>query len=85
MSTSLSAVKIFTKAVIDSKPWLKDPLVVRKSWSEHEYALEEHGGREGRLCFGMMWDNGVVKPFPPMRRAMEMIKGALEEAGHKGY
>ena len=83
MANSLSAVKRFTKAVIDAKPWRRDPLVVRKPWSDREYALEEHGGGVG-MCFAIMWDNGVVKPHPPLLRAMELTKKALEAAGHKG-
>jgi amidase len=57
MSNSLSGVKVFTKAILDAKPWLKDPLVVRKGWSESEYRLVEHGGGNN-LCFAIMWDNG---------------------------
>ncbi|KAJ7644233.1 general amidase [Roridomyces roridus] len=82
MSNSISGVKIFTKAILDAEPWLKDPLVLRKGWSESEYRLDRHGGGEN-LCFAIMWDNGVVKPHPPLRRAMEMTKKALEAAGHK--
>ncbi|KAJ7288192.1 general amidase [Mycena rebaudengoi] len=82
MSNSLSGVKVFTKAILDAKPWLKDPLVVRKGWSESEYRLVEHGGGNN-LCFAIMWDNGVVKPHPPLHRAMDMTKKALEAAGHK--
>ena len=83
MTNSLEAVKLFTKAIIDAKPWKKDPLAVRKDWSEKEERLEEHGGGKA-LCFAIMWDNGVVKPHPPLRRAMEITKKALEAAGHKG-
>ncbi|KAJ7106593.1 general amidase [Mycena epipterygia] len=82
MSNSLSGIKIFTKAILDAKPWLKDPLVLRKGWSESEYQLERHGGG-GQLCFAMMWDNGIIKPHPPLYRAMEIAKRALEAAGHK--
>ncbi|KAK7462776.1 hypothetical protein VKT23_007360 [Stygiomarasmius scandens] len=82
MANSMSAVKLFTKAIIDSQPWNKDPLVVRKEWSEKEYQLQFHGGGQ-QLCFGIMWDNGVVKPHPPLHRAMVMTKEALEAAGHK--
>ena len=81
MANSVSALKIFTKAILDTKPWLKDPLVIRKGWSEGAYELDEHGGGK-QLCFGMMWDNGVVKPHPPLQRAMRMFKEALEAAGH---
>lgn len=84
MTNSIAAVKLFVKAVLDSKPWDRDPLVVRKPWNNHEYALGCHGGRGARLCFAIMWDNGVVKPFPSLMRAMRITKEALEAAGHKG-
>ncbi|KAJ8519145.1 hypothetical protein ONZ45_g3862 [Pleurotus djamor] len=83
MTNSLSAVKIFTKALIDAKPWRKDPLAIRKAWSQAEYELSEHGGPGAKLCFAIMWDNGVVKPHPPLIRAMQMTKAALESNGHK--
>ncbi|KAJ7259576.1 general amidase [Mycena haematopus] len=82
MANSLSGVKIFTKAILDAKPWLKDPLVLRKGWDEDEYRLVNHGNG-GQLCFAIMWDNGVVKPHPPLHRAMKLAKQALEAAGHK--
>lgn len=82
LCNSLAGVKIFMKAVIDSKPWLKDPLVVRKKWDEDEYKLEDHGRGKG-LVFGICWDNGVKVPHPPIIRALEMTKAALEAAGHK--
>ena len=83
MANSLNAVKRFTKAIIDGEPWKKDPLVVRKPWSYEEYALKEHGEGVG-MCFAVMWDNEVVKPHPPLIRALEITKKALEKAGHKG-
>ncbi|KAI9065795.1 general amidase [Trametes sanguinea] len=82
MASSPAGVRAFTKAVVDARPWRKDPLCVRKEWSEREYALGEHGGRGARMCFAVMWDNGVTKPHPPLKRAMELTKAALEAAGH---
>ena len=84
MANSLSGVKIFVKAVLDAQPWRKDPLCIRKEWSDREYALDDHGGRDGKMCFAIMWDNGVIKPHPPLRRALELTKRALEAAGHTG-
>lgn len=74
------------EAVIGAKPWNVDPLVVRKPWDLDEYGLAEHGGDllENKLCFAVMWDNGVVKPHPPLVRAMKMTKAALEAMGHRG-
>ncbi|KAI0638878.1 general amidase [Trametes polyzona] len=81
MTNSLEGVKLFTKAIIDARPWRKDPLAVRKAWSAREYALGDHG-EGGHMCFAIMWDNGVVKPHPPLVRAMKIVKDALEAAGH---
>ncbi|TFK85684.1 general amidase [Polyporus arcularius HHB13444] len=83
MTNSLEGVKIFTKAVIDARPWRKDPLCIRKEWNEREYQLGDHGGPGAKLCFAIMWDNGVIKPHPPLKRALEMTKKALEAAGHR--
>ncbi|KAF8812123.1 amidase [Phlegmacium glaucopus] len=83
MSNSLSGVKDFMTAVIGEKPWRLDPVVVRKPWSVDEWNLCEHGGVDAQLCFAIMWDNGVVRPHPPLVRAMKMVKAALEAAGHK--
>ncbi|TBU30787.1 general amidase [Dichomitus squalens] len=82
MANSLSGVKMFVKAIIDARPWRKDPLCIRKEWSEREYALGDHGGRGAKMCFALMWDNGVIKPHPPLFRALDMTKKALEAAGH---
>ncbi|OAX34389.1 general amidase [Rhizopogon vinicolor AM-OR11-026] len=82
MANSIGGVKVFMKAVVDTKPWLKDPLAVRKKWDEDEYNLVDHGSGKN-LCFGIIWDDGHVVPHPPIRRALEMTKTALEKAGHK--
>jgi amidase len=71
------------QAVIAEKPWLKDPLSVRKKWDEDEYKLIDHGGGK-QLCFGILWNNGEIVPHPPVNRALEITKQALITAGHKG-
>ncbi|TXT10790.1 hypothetical protein VHUM_02295 [Vanrija humicola] len=82
LSTSLGGVKALFKAVLDAEPWRLDPQVLRQGWSAERYALAEHGDGK-RLVFGMMWDDGVVRPVPPYTRAMAETKAALEGAGHK--
>lgn len=86
MANSLSGVEVFMKAIIGAKPWNLDPLVIRKPWDGEEYGLAEHGGdsQEKKLAFAIMWDNGVVRPHPPLVRAMKMTKAALEASGHTG-
>ncbi|THH06326.1 hypothetical protein EW145_g4166 [Phellinidium pouzarii] len=82
MSVSLSGVKVFMKAIIDLKPWTKDPLAIRKAWDEDSYKLKEHGGGKD-LCVAIIWDNGLILPHPPIRRALEETKVALEAKGMK--
>ncbi|KAG1757530.1 general amidase [Suillus lakei] len=82
MTSSLGGLKVFMKAVVNAKPWLKDPLAVRKQWDQDEYDLADHGAGKD-LCFAIMWDDGVVVPHPPIRRSLEITKAALQKAGHK--
>ena len=83
LSTDLGGIRLFMQAVINQKPWLKDPLSLRKHWDEDEYRLVEHGGGK-KLTFGILWNDGVIVPHPPIIRALEMTKNALIAAGHDG-
>ena len=83
MCNSISGIKVFMQAVIDQRPWLKDPLAVRKPWDEEAYRLSEHGGGR-KLCFAVMWDDDIVIPHPPIIRGLELTKKALLAAGHRG-
>jgi amidase len=82
LANSLGAVKSFMKSVVSQKPWLKDPLAVRKPWSEEEYGLVEHGHGKN-LCFAILWNDEVMVPHPPIQRGLEEAKSALVAVGHK--
>ncbi|KAF8264302.1 general amidase [Lactarius quietus] len=81
LSTDIGAIKLFMQVVIGQKPWLKDPLSMRKHWDRDEYQLVEHGGGK-KLAFGILWNDGLVVPHPPIIRALEMTRDALIAAGH---
>ncbi|KJA21303.1 hypothetical protein HYPSUDRAFT_165783 [Hypholoma sublateritium FD-334 SS-4] len=82
LTNSIGAIKAFLKSVLSQKPWLHDPLVVRKPWNEDEYKLADHGNGT-QLCFAIMWDDGHTVPHPPVRRGLEATKQALLAAGHR--
>lgn len=83
LCNSISGLKIFFQAVMSQKPWLRDPLAVRKRWDNYEYGLNEHNqGKE--LCFAILWTDQHVLPHPPIIRGLEITKKALIAAGHKG-
>ncbi|CAA7263308.1 unnamed protein product [Cyclocybe aegerita] len=79
---SIDGIKSFIKAVVGQEPWLKDPMAVRKPWSENEYSLVGHGQGQN-LCFAILWDDGVTKPHPPIIRVLGETQQALLAAGHK--
>jgi amidase len=82
MSGSLSGLVTFTRAILDAKPWNYDPLVPRIPWNQHAYELAEHG-RGSNLCFGILMHDEHTVPHPPILRALNMVKEALEKAGHR--
>lgn len=84
ISSSCDGLKLFFKAVIDAKPWRFDPIGLRMPWNESMYNLEEHGEGKGPLCFAFMRDDGNCRPMQPYFRAFDMVKVALEAAGHTG-
>ncbi|OCH96192.1 general amidase [Obba rivulosa] len=81
MSASLSGIKVFMQAILSRQPWRKDPNTIRAPWDQDAYALKEHGNGQ-KLCFGILWNDGIMIPQPPIRRALEEVKRALEQAGH---
>ena len=74
MSSTLEGVELWTKAVLASEPWWKDPNMIPLPYRPVELPQ--------KLCFGLVMDNGIVKPTPPVQRALIETKKALEAAGH---
>ncbi|RDW85348.1 hypothetical protein BP5796_03673 [Coleophoma crateriformis] len=78
MAQSTESLRLFTKAVIDSKPWLIDPKSPPIPWREE--MASEVIGRPLRIAI-MHWD-GYILPQPPIRRALRNVEETLRRAGH---
>lgn len=76
MSTSLEGVKLFMKSVLDAKPWLDDPCLVPMPWRDEDNNDESVGSK--KLKIGILWDDGIVKPHPPISRALKSVVERLE-------
>jgi len=74
MSADITALELFAKAIVDPEGWLSDPNIVPIPWREIQ--LPE------KLCFGILVDDGIVKPLPPVTKALERTRRAIEAAGH---
>lgn len=74
---SIADVKMFTK-VINAYPSAQfEPNVVPMPWRELPTP-------KGKLSFGLWEFDGVVKPHPPILRALKETKQKLIDSGHEG-
>ncbi|KAK4951202.1 hypothetical protein LTR10_010175 [Elasticomyces elasticus] len=80
LSTSLEGVKVFMKTLIDQQPWLYEPSLVNMPWKEAPSAtlLRKSDGKR-KLRIGILADDGVVKPHPPILRGINTLVTKLRE------
>ncbi len=76
VSTSLQGVKLFMRVVIQSKPYLEDPSLLPIPWRDDVSHLFSDG--QAKLRIGVMWTDGIVKPHPPIMRAMQEVVKKLK-------
>lgn len=74
MSTSLEGIKLFMQVVIDSQPWLLEPALIPIPWNSSIYITADHS-----LRIGVMWNDGVITPHPPITRAMKELVSHLQK------
>ncbi|KAJ5232537.1 amidase signature domain-containing protein [Penicillium chermesinum] len=79
MARSLYSLTEVTKAVIDSQPAVLDPRCIDLPWRSQVY--EDILSRP--LTVGVIWDDGVVRVHPPIRRALDDLAERLKAAGHE--
>jgi amidase len=80
ITRSARDLELFCKVMLDSEAWLIEPAVFEIPWRTEVAAgktLPE------KLCYAFLWDDGVVKPHPPIIRELERTKAALLAAGHE--
>ena len=61
------------KTIIDSEPWLTEPALIPIPW--RQVKLPE------TLKIGVLWHDGVVRPHPPITRALHLVTEQLKDAG----
>jgi amidase len=84
LSATVDGVRLFYRAVLGARPWDVDPACPRMKWDDEAYlAGRAQGKGMGKKRFGIMWDDGIVLPTPPVHRAMRLVQQALERAGHE--
>jgi len=75
MSQHLQDLSLFATAVVGSEPWLQDPRCLPIPWRSVE--------KKRKLKIGVMRNDGIVMPTPPVARALEETVAKLKTAGHE--
>lgn len=75
MGPTLSDIALFAKSVVDAQPWLRDAKAIPIPW--REVTLEK------KWKFGVVWNDSMVTPTPPVTRAVKETVRKLREAGHE--
>ncbi|CAG9943934.1 unnamed protein product [Clonostachys rosea f. rosea IK726] len=75
LANTIDDIELYSKSLIGEKPWLRDPKCVPIPWREVELPK--------KLKIGVMWHDGMVRPTPPVARALREVKAKLEAAGHE--
>jgi amidase len=80
LTHSARDLALFCQAMSDHEPWLYEPQLVEMPWKQ---SVVDGVGQPEKLVFGILKDDGVVSPHPPIRDALLDVERALLEAGHE--
>ncbi|KAF7944585.1 uncharacterized protein EAE97_005218 [Botrytis byssoidea] len=72
LSRSLEGIDLFMKVALHSKPCVSDPSLHQKPWITGQTSTD-------RLTIGVMWDDGIVKPSPPVTIALNEVVEKLKQ------
>jgi amidase len=73
MAVDRDALEIFMKVALSAKPWRIDPALTAKEWTPYAFTA--------RPKIAIQWWDGVVKPHPPMLRALREVAESCRQAG----
>lgn len=73
LSTSIKGLEIFMKAIIDTEPWLTEPALIPMPW--RTYVVPQ----DRPLRIGVLWHDGIVRPHPPITRALRLATDCLKK------
>ncbi|RVX70935.1 hypothetical protein B0A52_06092 [Exophiala mesophila] len=75
MATALDDLDLFCAAALAQRPWDHEPSLIELPWKKDVQPL-------AKLKIGVVWNDGVVHPHPPITRALQETVSSLRSAGH---
>ncbi|CCH44886.1 hypothetical protein BN7_4455 [Wickerhamomyces ciferrii] len=76
LSTNFHGLELYIKTIVDSKSWLRNSRVVPIPWTPIDLSSQ-------KLRFGLLLDDGVIKPSKPVKRALEKVRESLINQGYE--
>lgn len=73
LAADRESLELFMQVVLDAQPWRVDTSLDVQPW--RPFTLDSP------LKVAVMWSDGVVKPHPPIRRALQEVADACTAAG----
>lgn len=77
LANSLADISLFQKAVLDQKPWDEETSLVPLPWKPAQ------SPKVDQITVGVIWDDGIVHPHPPIQRALKFAVERMRTAGVK--
>ncbi|KAL4949675.1 amidase [Aspergillus filifer] len=75
MATDRESLELIMRVALAAKPWRLDPDLNVKPWQPYEIKKP--------LKIAVQWWDGVVRPHPPITRALKEVADACKKAGMK--
>ncbi|KAJ5933748.1 Amidase [Penicillium verhagenii] len=75
MAKTLEEIVLWASTIVDQQPWTRDPKCLPIPWRSVE--------TKKSLRIAVLWDDGVVRPTPPVSRALKETVEKLMVAGHE--
>lgn len=83
MGRNIADLRLLVQAILGVEPWKADPKVLTLPWRDSEELEARQRLASKKLCFGVLRNDGVVTPHPPVRRVVEETVRKLQAHGYE--
>lgn len=81
MARCVEDLELFCSTALANRPWDHEPSLIEIPWRKGEDDIQALS--PPKLRIGVIWNDGVVQPHPPVTRALKEVVAALQSGGHQ--
>jgi len=75
LARCLEDIELFCSAALANRPWDHEPSMIEIPWKGEAHTPT-------KLKFGVIWNDGLVRPHPPVTKALQEVVSNLRNSGH---